>query len=227
MRPKITVRPEAVKKSSTPMVKPAMITSLSQILIKCTAPGIPDIYQGAELWDLSLVDPDNRRPVDFPQRTRLLNQMKLKAKKDSGSLIRELLRNWQDSAIKLYITYQALNFRKTHRDLFLLGDYISLTTMGPQSRQVVAFARRQENSWVVAAAGRLFTKIFPGADIFLHPAVWEEGFLSLPDDAPKAWRDIFTGETIKSQPHGQSNSLALADLFRNLPVALLFGRADS
>lgn len=202
------------------------LNSLSQVLLKIASPGVPDFYQGTELWDFSLVDPDNRRPVDFPQRTQLLNQVKLKAKEDPGSLIQELLRNWQDGAIKLYITYKALNFRKTHRDLFLLGDYISLTTMGPQSRQVVAFARRQENSWVVVAAARLFTKIFPAADISLHPGVWQESFLSLPDDAPKELVNIFTGETIKSLPHGQSKSLDLANLFQNLPVALLFGRTD-
>jgi maltooligosyltrehalose synthase len=78
----------------------------------------------------------------------------------------------------------------------------------------------------VVAAARLFTKIFPAADISLHPGVWQESFLSLPDDAPKELVNIFTGETIKSLPHGQSKSLDLANLFQNLPVALLFGRTD-
>ncbi|HLD48668.1 MAG TPA: malto-oligosyltrehalose synthase, partial [Desulfobaccales bacterium] len=202
------------------------LNSLSQVLLKIASPGVPDFYQGTELWDFSLVDPDNRRPVDFPQRTQLLNQVKLKVKEDPGSLIQELLRNWQDGTIKLYITYKALNFRKAHPDLFLQGDYIPIMTAGPHSRQVVAFARRQENSWAVAATARLFTKIFPAADTSLHPAVWQEDCLCLPDDAPKEWMDIFTGETIKSLPHGQSKSLDLANLFQNLPMALLFGRAD-
>ena len=202
------------------------LNSLSQVLLKIASPGVPDFYQGTELWDFSLVDPDNRRPVDFPQRTQLLNQVKLTAKEDPGSLIQELLRNWQDGAIKLYITYKALNFRKANPDLFLLGDYIPITTSGPRSRQVVAFARRQENSWAVVVAGRLFTQIFPAADISMHPGVWQESCLSLPHDAPKELVNIFTGETIKSLPRGQSKSLDLANLFQNLPVALLFGRAE-
>ena len=90
----------------------------------------------------------------------------------------------------------------------------------------VAFARRQENSWIVAAAGRLFTKFSPTPDISLHPEVWQEDFLSLPDDAPRELVNIFTGETIKSRPRQPSKALDLADLFQNLPVALLFGRAD-
>jgi (1->4)-alpha-D-glucan 1-alpha-D-glucosylmutase len=201
------------------------LNSLSQVLLKIASPGVPDFYQGTELWDFSLVDPDNRRPVDFPQRAQLLNQVKMQAKKDPKPLIPELLRNWQDGAIKLYITYKALNFRKAHPDLFLLGDYIPLMTTGPRRQQVVAFARRQENSWAVVAAARLFAKIFPAADFSLNPEVWQESFLPLPDDAPREWVNIFTGETINSLPREHSKALDLASLFQNLPVALLFGRA--
>ena len=202
------------------------LNSLSQVLLKIASPGVPDFYQGTELWDFSLVDPDNRRPVDFPQRAQLLNQVKMKAKKDPKPLIPELLRNWQDGAIKLYITYKALNFRQAHPDLFLLGDYLPLMTTGPRSRQVVAFARRQGNSWAVVAAARLFAKIFPAADSSMNPEVWQESFLSLPQDAPKEWVNIFTGEPINSLPREHSKALDLASLLQNLPVALLFGRAD-
>ena len=97
-----------------------------------------------QLWDLSLVDPDNRRPVDFHKRVQLLKYLKMKEAKEPESLIQELLRNWQDGAIKLYITYKALNFRKDHSDLFLQGKYIPIMTKGPNSRHVVAFARRLE-----------------------------------------------------------------------------------
>ncbi|MBU4449317.1 MAG: malto-oligosyltrehalose synthase [Proteobacteria bacterium] len=202
------------------------LNSLSQVLLKIASPGVPDFYQGTELWDFSLVDPDNRRPVDFPQRAQLLHDVKMKEKKAPGALIRELLPHWQNGAVKLYTTYKALNFRKAHPDLFLLGDYIPIMTKGPHSQQVVAFARRQENFWAVVAVARLFTKILSAEAISFDPEVWQESFLSLPDDAPKELVNIFTGETIKSLPHEHSNSLDLANLFQNLPVALLFGRAD-
>jgi (1->4)-alpha-D-glucan 1-alpha-D-glucosylmutase len=202
------------------------LNSLSQVLLKIASPGVPDFYQGTELWDFSLVDPDNRRPVDFHQRAQLLHDLKLKAKKAPGSLIQELLPNWQNGAVKLYTTYQALNFRRAHPDLFLRGDYIPIIAQGPQSRQVVAFARRQENSWAVVAAARFFTRIIPAAAPGFDPEVWQQSCLSLPDDAPQEWLNIFTGATIKSLPQGQSKSLDLANLFQHLPVALLFGRAQ-
>jgi (1->4)-alpha-D-glucan 1-alpha-D-glucosylmutase len=201
------------------------LNSLSQVLLKIASPGVPDFYQGTELWDFSLVDPDNRRPVDFHQRAQLLHDVKMKEKKAPGALIQELLPNWQNSAVKLYTTYKALNFRQAHPDLFLRGDYIPIMTQGPQSRQVVAFARRQENSWAVVAVARLVTKILSPEALAFDPVVWQNSFLSLPDDAPKEWVNIFTGETIKSLPHEQSKSLDLANLLQNLPVALLFGRA--
>jgi (1->4)-alpha-D-glucan 1-alpha-D-glucosylmutase len=201
------------------------LNSLSQVLLKIASPGVPDFYQGTELWDFSLVDPDNRRPVDFHQRAQLLLDLKMKEKKDPGALIQELLRDWQNGAIKLYTTYKALNFRKTHPDLFLRGDYIPIMPTGPKSQQVVAFARRQENSWAVVAVARFFTKILSAEDISFDQAVWQKTFLSLPHDAPKELVDIFTGETIKPISHGQAKSLDLANLFQNLPVALLFGPA--
>jgi len=201
------------------------LNSLSQVLLKIASPGVPDFYQGTELWDFSLVDPDNRRPVDFPQRTQLLNQLKLKAKKNPGSLVQELLPHWQNGAIKLYTTYQALNFRKAHLALFLQGDYIPLEAWGPNRENVVAFARLRESTWVVVVVARLFTKILSAGDIFFKKEVWQQTFLSLPRDAPKELVNILTGETIKSIPDAQSKSLPLANLFRNLPVALLFGRA--
>jgi (1->4)-alpha-D-glucan 1-alpha-D-glucosylmutase len=202
------------------------LNSLSQVLLKIASPGVPDFYQGTELWDFSLVDPDNRRPVDFHQRAQLLLDLKIKMQQTPGSLIQELLRNWQDGAIKLYITYKALNFRKAHPELFLQGDYIPIMTKGPKNRQAVAFARRRGNSWAVAVVARFFTKILPAADNCFDPAVWQETFLSLPHDAPKEWVNIFTGEAIKSVPHKQSRSLDLANLLQNLPVALLFGPVD-
>ena len=202
------------------------LNSLSQVLLKITSPGVPDFYQGTELWDLSLVDPDNRRPVDFHKRVQLLKYLKMKEAKEPESLIQELLRNWQDGAIKLYITYKALNFRKDHSDLFLQGEYIPLMTKGPNSRHVVAFARRLENTWVVVGAARFLTKFLSPGDSYFDKEIWPGNFLSLPHDAPKEFLCIFTGKRLKSIFNDPSRSLPIADLFQNLPVALLFGRAD-
>jgi (1->4)-alpha-D-glucan 1-alpha-D-glucosylmutase len=201
------------------------LNSLSQVLLKITSPGVPDFYQGTELWDFSLVDPDNRRPVDFQKRAPLLNDLKMKEAKPPGLLIEELLLNWQNGAIKLYITYKALNFHKAHLDLFLKGDYLPLEARGPNRKRLVGFARRWENAWAVIAVGRLFTKILSSGDISFKKEVWQETFLSLPHDAPKELLNIFTGETVKSILDAPSRSLTLANLFQNLPVALLFGRA--
>ena len=162
------------QKSQARLAYCGALNSLSQVLLKIASPGVPDFYQGTELWDFSLVDPDNRRPVDFPQRAQLLHDVKLKAKKDPGALIQELLPNWQNGAVKLYITYQALNFRQGSPGPVFTGGLHPHHDLGPQSQQVVAFARRQENSWAVVVAARLFTKIFPAEALAYDPEVWQD-----------------------------------------------------
>ena len=196
--------------------------SLSQVLLKIASPGVPDFYQGTELWDLSLVDPDNRRPVDFYQRTRLLTDVKLKESRGTGPLIHELLANWENGGPKLYITYKALNFRKAHLDLFLQGDYIPLETRGRNREKVVAFARRHENSWAVVVVARLFSTRLAAGNLAFDPEVWRGNSVALPQGAPGEWLNIFTQERLKSTQAPRSRSLPLDRLFRNLPVALLF-----
>ena len=199
--------------------------SLSQVLLKIASPGVPDFYQGTELWDLSLVDPDNRRPVDFYQRSRLLTDVKMKESRGAGPLIQDLLANWQNGGLKLYVTYKALNFRKAHLNLFLQGDYIPLETRGPNREKVVAFARRQEDSWAVVVVARLFSTMLTAGDLAFDPGVWREDFLSLPQGAPGEWLNIFTHERLTANQPQRSRSLPLDQLFQNLPVALLFGPA--
>jgi (1->4)-alpha-D-glucan 1-alpha-D-glucosylmutase len=200
------------------------LNSLSQVLLKIASPGVPDFYQGTELWDLSLVDPDNRRAVNFQKRAQLLQNLRRKEAKDKESLIRELLRTWKSGALKLYLTCQALNFRKTYLPLFLEGDYLPLKTRGPHDRHVVAWARRLENDWAVVVAARLFTKILPAGDLVFDEQVWRQDVLSLPLDAPQDWVNLFTGEKLATPQRHRSRLLPLAALFRQLPVALLQGR---
>jgi (1->4)-alpha-D-glucan 1-alpha-D-glucosylmutase len=179
-----------------------------------------------ELWDFSLVDPDNRREVNFQVRAQLLRDLKRKEAKAPESLIQELLRTWKNGALKLFITYKALNFRKAHLPLFLQGDYLPLETRGPHGRHVVAFARRLENSWAVVAVPRLFTSILAAGELSFGPEVWRGHVLPLPQEAPADWVNLFTGEKLASPQKQRSRSLPLDRLFRNLPVALLQGRSD-
>ena len=119
------------------------INSISQTLIKLTSPGIPDIYQGQELFDFSLVDPDNRRPVDFELRRRYLSEMLERAREEQGisRLCAEMLQNWSDGRLKLWVTHRALHARREYRELFELGDYVPLKVTGAGERHVVAYAR--------------------------------------------------------------------------------------
>ena len=194
--------------------------SLSQVLLKITCPGVPDFYQGNELWDFSLVDPDNRRPVDFKKRVRLLQEIESRAARGTVGLIKELLRNWEDARVKLFLTWKALNFRRSHEHLFLKGNLIPLEATGGGRSHVCAFARRKGTVWVVAAVPRMIVKLSSGrAPIGRN--VWSTGRLRLPRGAPRHWQNVLTGETLKSIPENKNNPLPLYEVFRHFPVALL------
>jgi (1->4)-alpha-D-glucan 1-alpha-D-glucosylmutase len=199
------------------------LNSLSQVLLKVASPGVPDFYQGTELWDFSLVDPDNRRPVDFAKRVRLLNDLKLQEKAGRPGLISEMLSRWEDGCIKLYIIYQTLNFRKSFLDLFLLGDYLPLAAAGDHSENILAFARKQENHWVLAVAARFFTQIANPGQPPIGREVWGENVLKIPQEAPVAWVDILTGKNHNADKSKLSLSLPLQKIFQHLPVAFLSG----
>ena len=147
--------------------------------------------RGTELWDFSLVDPDNRRAVDFRKRTQLLKDLKKRESKSRDTLIPELLFNWEDGRIKLYVTYKALNFRRENRDLFLEGEYLPLFSSGARRNNVVAFSRSRADKWVLVAVPRLVAKVAaPGP---LGKRAWGESVLNIPPEAPRSWTNIFTG----------------------------------
>ena len=175
------------------------INALSQVVLKATAPGVPDFYQGTELWDFNLVDPDNRRPVDYARRASLLRQVQT-ATPDA------LLRTWRDGRVKLFTTWKLLEARARHADLFRDGAYEPLEA-GPH---VFAFIRRLGDDAVVVAAPRLATRLTrPG--MFPLAGVWRD--TALP--APGRWRNVFTGDD------AGGDSLALRDAFARFPVAVL------
>jgi (1->4)-alpha-D-glucan 1-alpha-D-glucosylmutase len=181
----------------------AMRNSLVQTVLKLTAPGIPDIYQGAELWDFSLVDPDNRRPVDFPLRRRLLNRLA-----DCDDL-GELIENWHDGRIKLRIVSRLLRLRRQHPVLFASGSYTALNATGPAGARVCAFARARDRSVIVVAAS-----LFP---IRASREGWGASTVPMPLDENGRWVNLLDGQTLD----GRSSDFTAAELFRVLPVAVL------
>ena len=195
------------------------VNSLSQVVLKAASPGVPDFYQGTELWDLSLVDPDNRRPVDFRKRTSFLDELAVREESCRLSLVRELIGSWPDGRVKLYATCRCLEIRRKHRDLFLLGRYLPLKATGRGEAHVFAFARRRRGYWAIAVTPRLTVGLGPSGLFPCGQKVWGDDILALPSELPPTWRNVFTGETIDSleQPHG----LKLSEVFSSFPVALL------
>jgi (1->4)-alpha-D-glucan 1-alpha-D-glucosylmutase len=199
-----------------------VLNSLGQTLLKIAIPGIPDFYQGTELWGLSLVDPDNRRPVDFRERAELLKQIDL-LERQGAVPVADLLHCWQDGRIKLFVIARSLHLRRSNRALFLKGDYLPLTATAGAARHICAFARRHRTKWVLVAVPRLITKLAKPGDLPLGSAVWRESALQLPNEAPEHWTNIFTGETLHIKDSEGTSTIAVADVFRTCPVALLAG----
>ena len=196
------------------------INSLSQTLLKLTCPGIPDIYQGQELWDLSLVDPDNRRPVDFGLRARLLESIHSRHNGESAATLgRDLLQNYQDGAIKLWMTERLLNFRQQHPALFSHGSYVPLASSGGKKEHVIAFARSHGKEIAVVAAPRLAYSLMRGSEEPPVGSAWGDTTIAFEQCIPvKELRNVFTGEAVAFR---NGNSLLCRDLFAQLPFALL------
>jgi (1->4)-alpha-D-glucan 1-alpha-D-glucosylmutase len=181
------------------------LNALSQTVLKATAPGVPDFYQGTELWDFSLVDPDNRRPVDYERRAAQLRKMKAAAER--GALdIATLLRRWHDGRVKLYVTWKTLALRNRFAELFRDGDYAPLAA-GPN---VCAFTRSLNGVTVGVAVPRLTTTLTKPGVVPLGDA-WPEGSLPLSG----SWGNIFTGEELEGE------GIPLRNLFASFPVAVL------
>lgn len=198
------------------------LNGLAQVLLKIASPGVPDFYQGAELWDFRLVDPDNRGPVDFSLRRRLLGELTAGEERGLLPLVGELVPAWKDGRIKLFLTYRALNFRKKRRDLFLTGEYLPLSISGGNKDHVLVFARRRATAWAVAAVPRLVTRLSPPGKFPLGQKAWggRSGLL-LPAEAPDRWRNVFTGEELHVSPDRGRKILPLHAVFRHFPVAML------
>ncbi|HYO63320.1 MAG TPA: malto-oligosyltrehalose synthase [Pyrinomonadaceae bacterium] len=199
-----------------------MFNSLSQVLLKVASPGVPDFYQGTELWSLTLVDPDNRRPVDYEERKRLLASLDEAEAANRAGLLEELVGRMEDGRVKLYVTSRALNFRRARRELFDAGEYVPLAARGARAHHVVAFARRQGGGEAVAVAARFFTRLNGANNLPLGAEVWGDTFLPLDaTDGAARFRDVFTGREFGLSAEGGAAGLRLSEVFESLPVALL------
>jgi (1->4)-alpha-D-glucan 1-alpha-D-glucosylmutase len=181
------------------------LNSLSQVVLKATAPGVPDFYQGTELWDFSLVDPDNRRPVDYDRRSSTLRKMRTAYGKNALDFS-TLLRRWHDGRVKLFVTWKALELRARHPELFREGDYEPLDA----GRNVVAFTRRHEGQSILVAVPRLVTSVVRSGTVPIGE-VWGDASLRVSG----RWRNVFTGEEL------DGTELSLARVFARFPVAVL------
>ncbi len=204
------------------------VTGLAQLLVKICAPGVPDFYQGTEFWDFNLVDPDNRRPVDFAERREALTELA-----DHGAAPAESaalwLGRWPDKRLKMFVLSRALDWRR-RRSEFQQGAYLPLAATGPQAERVVAFARQSDESQSLCIVPRWVQSALEQAESGGHgpqetwsPARWWQGTrITLPPAAPRRWRHVLTGRVLSAsgEPDGPL-ILDLGEVWQDFPVALL------
>jgi (1->4)-alpha-D-glucan 1-alpha-D-glucosylmutase len=212
---------EDFRQFQAPIAKAGIWNSISQVLLKVASPGMPDFYQGNEWWCLDLVDPDNRRPVDFELRRGMLGKLQEQAGSDRAALVERLAANPCDGAIKLYTTSVALGLRRDNRDLFSQGSYTPLTATGSRSNHVVAFARSLAGKTVIALAGRFFLRLFnshaaPTGDVWGNTAVILPRKIGRP-----VFQDVLTGRNVSVEQREEGAVIPLAQVFSHCPAALL------
>ncbi len=208
------------------IIRAAILNGLSQVLLKITAPGIPDFYQGSEIWDLRLVDPDNREPVDYRIQESLLARLGAAGqKRNPAHVVAHLLANPNDGGIKLYVTAAGLRFRRERRELFATGEYIPLHAAGEKQHHVIAFARTLGDQAAITVAGRFFTALGATERWPLGAESWCDTALILPRKMQDlVWDDVLTGERLVPERQDGKAVLPLARIFSHMTAALLAGR---
>ncbi|WZO96649.1 malto-oligosyltrehalose synthase [Isosphaeraceae bacterium EP7] len=203
----------------------AIVHSLAQAALKIGSPGVPDVYQGCELWDFSMVDPDNRRPVNYEVRRKILGEIRasLDAGESREQLAQSLLEASDDGAVKLYLIWTLLNHRRSRRDLYERGDYRPIEVVGPHADRVLAFARTRENRAVVYITPRLVAPLM-GDDARTLPvgSLWSGTKVILPSGA---WTDLISDRCIAAQAEGDAFAVDLSDLFATFPLSVIESRA--
>ncbi|MCA9498027.1 MAG: malto-oligosyltrehalose synthase, partial [Nitrospira sp.] len=204
--------------------KYGIYNSLSQVLIKILAPGVPDFYQGTELWDFSLVDPDNRQPVDYLYRQQRLSELQhLQRTTAPLDLLHILLQDAESGLIKMYLTTTALHIRKSHPHLFLEGLYLPLDFKGEQAHHVCGFMRQNHSNTCLIIFPRLLTNLIPDQTINpLGESIWGQTSMRLPSEfATHSFRNLLTQEIVTPQNSLSMVGLPVGILFQHFPFALL------
>ena len=192
-----------------------IINALAQVLVKIAAPGVPDVYQGTELWDLNLVDPDNRREVDFSTRRGYLERIRSGLKEDPEPLFREMYDRPETGMLKMHVLHRGLMARRDNAALFRDGEYFPISVEGPLREHVLAFCRRKGHSQCLAVVPRLPAGLVSPPDWPLGREVWGETRIRLPRGASLLRDQLTLAE------HRAEEPLYVGDLFQHLPVCLL------
>jgi (1->4)-alpha-D-glucan 1-alpha-D-glucosylmutase len=205
-------------------ISPAAVTnSLATLVLKCVVPGVPDFYQGLELFHYTLTDPDNRRPIDFASRRAMLSRLPDPEDRSSGpSVLRTLLKEGDAGALKLYVTRNLLHVRRAHRELFASGSYQGLGAAGRLRKHVLALARTYHDQWVIAAVPRQ-TLAISRSGRYLTGDEWDDTVLRLPKDAPSSFVDVLSGEHLRAS----RGRLELSHCFADAPLSVLLGVAGT
>ena len=195
--------------------------SCSQLLLKMTAPGVPDFYQGNELWNPSLIDPDNRRAVDFKSRIAVLEDLKSQGADPPAKCIAEFMKDWPSGHLKLFLTTRLLNFRRSHPDLFSAGSYEPLSVQGDYRKSVFAFARHGGNESLIVVVPRLLKDMPLKPATFPLGQIWGTTSLQISEALPPLWTNVLTNERIDLAELQENDALPVSYLFKSLPFAVL------
>ncbi|SDL17089.1 maltooligosyl trehalose synthase [Salinimicrobium catena] len=216
---KCLLREEKFLSSFLPFQKKVMaygvLKSLGQCLIKVTAPGIPDIYQGTELWDLSYVDPDNRRPVDYELRKKYLSEISGLGSEDTREYLQNLKKRYSSGKIKMYCLFKALKERRQFPGVFEQGEYLALKLKEPLRDKVLAYARKFQDHWYLAVVPVMVTDLF-NEQLQPKEQFLDEPVLELPNEFPGNWKNLYTEEILET-----SEKWTVNQLFGSYPVVLL------
>ncbi|MDB5249510.1 MAG: malto-oligosyltrehalose synthase [Segetibacter sp.] len=193
-----------------------IINSLAQVLLKFTSPGVPDVYQGTELWDFSLVDPDNRRAVDYKIRQQLMEELEAQANEEHENLMAHLWENRYSAKIKLWLVHRLMNERKENTELFTQGEYIPLSIEGKYKDNVLAFARVLADTWYVIAVPLHIATLSKQQRKEILAGDWEDTKILLPAEAPASFDHILSKEK-----GNHKNEITVKEIFKSLPLAVL------
>jgi len=197
-----------------------MLNGLGQLLLKIACPGVPDFYQGSELWDFRLVDPDNRGPVDFLKRRAMFDELRTSPNADRASQANELLAHWWDARVKAHVLARALGIRRENPGLFLDGDYLPLEVSGEHRNRALAFARTMAGDWAIAIIPRCVASV-QAPVVGDRLSFWRHTFVTLPEGAAGSLVNVLAGRDSPSMAVSPDRRLSLGAAFREFPVSLL------